>query len=132
MARPRFHELTVEQQARFGNGAGPGWFPAWARAWITRGASWFFQDASWRHHDFGYVVGGDRWDRARCDGKFLAAMVRDALSQDGAWGWLKIPPALVLSVVFYGAVRIGGQFGSFHYRDQYASLEEIWERENAR
>ena len=131
MCRPSFTDLTPEQQALFGNGLGPFWLPDAARQFITKTASWFFKDASWRHHDFGYAVGGDRWDRARCDWKFLIAMLRDAVTQDmddGVPGiaWLVLaPPAVVLSLLFYVAVRIGGQFGSFEYRDCYASLTEV-------
>ncbi len=131
MNRPSFDELTPEQQLRFGNGLGPYWLPGPVRRFITKTASWFFKDASWRHHDFGYAVGGDRWDRARCDWKFLVAMVKDAVSQDpgsGAMGFVRlfaVPLAIVLSVVFYLAVRVGGQFGSFEYRDRYATLAEV-------
>ncbi|WP_282093024.1 hypothetical protein [Epibacterium ulvae] len=125
MSRPSFHDLSPEQQAQFGNGLGPYWLPDRARAWITSTASWFFEEASWRHHDFGYYVGGDRWDRARCDWKFLVAMARDALTQKTLWFPVAVPLALVLSVAFYLAVRIGGQFGSFEYRDTYATLDEI-------
>jgi len=132
MRRPSFRDLDPVQQKLFGNGLGPYWLPGRVRRFITRTASWFFRDASWRHHDFGYAVGGDRWDRARCDWKFLRAMLQDAVSQKSGWPvapqmvWLlKVPIAVVISVSFYLAVRIGGQFGSFVYRDRYASLEEV-------
>lgn len=118
-SRPSFHSLTPEQQEQFGNGIGPYWLPDWARDAITQGASWFFDEASWRHHDFGYAVGGDRYDRRRCDDKFLVAMLRDALKQSGPFIGLKAAAAVVISLAFYIAVRIGGQFGSFEYRDHY-------------
>lgn len=121
MTRPRFNDLPPEEQLRFGNGVGPGWFPARWRRFLTGTASWFFREASWRHHDFGYAVGGDRWDRARCDWKFLAAMLRDAAGQPV----FLILPAILLALVFFIAVRIGGQWGSFRYRDHYASIEEV-------
>ncbi len=124
MQRPSFHDLTSAQQATFGNGVGPYWLPTWVRDFITKTASWFFNDASWRHHDFGYVVGGDRWDRARCDWKFLTAMLRDALSQN-KWRVLRIPIALLIALFFYVMVRTFGQFGSFDYRDSYASIEHV-------
>ena len=126
--RPSFDDLSPEKQAHFGNGIGPDWMPAWLRTTTTGGARWVFRDASWRHHDFGYAVGGDRWDRARCDWKFLVAMIDDALTQEArteVLAWLLIPPAVLISLVFYLAVRLGGQFGSFEYRDGYASLEEV-------
>ncbi|UWQ00864.1 hypothetical protein K3X44_10105 [Aliiroseovarius crassostreae] len=125
MKRPRFEDLPEEIQRQFGNGVGPYWLPDWVRAQITGAASWFFDEASWRHHDFGYAVGGDRWDRARCDWKFYRAMLRDACRV----GLMKRPVrmllALILATVFYLAVRIGGQFGSFKYRDHYASVEDV-------
>lgn len=132
--RPSFHDLSPAQQNLFGNGVGPYWLPDNMRRFITTTASWFFKDASWRHHDFGYVVGGDGWDRACCDWKFLTAMLSDAVSQSSDWPvlpgleWLiKAPVAIVLSLLFYLAVRIGGRFGSFRYRDCYATSEEVLE-----
>lgn len=128
MCRPSFHELTPAQQRAFGNGLGPFWLPEPVRCFITETASWFFRDASWRHHDFGYAVGGDRWDRARCDRKFLWAMLKDAVTQKPFLLWpLKAPPAILISLLFYLAVRIGGGWGSFEYRDCYASLDEVLE-----
>ena len=132
--RPSFHDLTPAQQAQFGNGVGPYWLPGWARQLITQTASWFFKDASWRHHDFGYAVGGDRWDRARCDWKFLTAMLRDARTQNHRsenplgvmlLNLVAVPTAILIALFFYVAVRIGGQLGSFEYRDSYASLDEV-------
>ena len=124
MRRPSFDDLTPEQQAQLGNGLGPYWLPDAVRRFITQKASWFFKDASWRHHDFGYAVGGDRWDRARCDWKFLRAMLRDAVTQDALW-LFSAPFAITFSLVFFLAVRIGGGWGSFEYRDRYASLDEV-------
>ena len=125
MNRPSFHDLTAHQQRQFGNGVGPYWLPDRLRNLITQTASWFFKDASWRHHDFGYAVGGDRWDRARCDWKFFTAMMRDAISQSLIWSPIAVPAALLISLAFFLTVRIGGQFGSFDYRDSYASLEDV-------
>lgn len=125
MNRPNFSDLTAAEQAQFGNGVGPSWFPKWARRLITKSASWFFEDASWRHHDFGYVVGGDRWDRARCDYKFLAAMLKDAVSQPWYVFPVAAPLAILISLFFYVMVRILGQFGSFEYRDRYRTLAEV-------
>ena len=128
MRRPSFHDLTLEQQARFGNGVGPYWLPDWARAGITSTACWFFKDASWRHHDFGYVVGGDRWDRARCDWKFLIAMLRDAITQPRLTWPVAAPVAVLISLFFYVNVRLFGQLGSFRNRDRYLSIDEIMTR----
>ena len=123
MKRPSFHDLTPVQQRQFGNGVGPYWLPDRLRNLITKTASWFFKDASWQHHDFGYAVGGDRWDRARCDWKFFVAMLRDAWFQSSFW--FAVIPAVLLCLIFFLAVRIGGQWGSFEYRDSYASLDEV-------
>ena len=131
--RPKFSELSEAQKAKFGNGVGPYWFPKWLRRLITKSASWLFKDASWRHHDFGYVVGGDGWDRARCDWKFLIAMLRDARTQNrGAEGpframlinFVAVLTATLIAIFFYLAVRIGGRL-SFKYRKNYATLEEV-------
>lgn len=124
MQRPSFSDLTLAEQQQFGNGVGPYWLPAWARRAITGAASWFFKSANWQHHDFGYAVGGDRWDRARCDWKFFTAMLRDISALSGQRLFL-IPPALFFSLMFYVAVRIGGPFGSFKYRKSYATLSEV-------
>lgn len=132
-ARPSFSKLSPAQQHRFGGGIGPRWMSRGKRRWITETASWYFREADWRHHYFGYVVGGDRWDRARCDGRFLGAMLRDAIAQKTEWPiapqaewFIKAVAAIITSMVFYAAVRIGGQFGSFVYRERYASLEEVF------
>ena len=123
--RASFHQLGAEDQRLFGNGVGPRWMAPRLRLFITVFASWFFNEASWRHHDFGYFVGGDRWDRARCDAKFFLAMLKDSVRQAGLSAILKIPAALFVSLLFYAAVRLFGQFGSFRYRDAPLHQEEI-------
>lgn len=123
--RPSFDDLTYEQQLGFGNGLGPWWLPDWARAMITEWASWFFKTASWRHHDFGYAVGGDRFDRLRCDRKFLWAMLLDALRQPILVWLLAAPVAIGLAVGFYAAVRVGGG-RSFRFSGRrYATAQEV-------
>ena len=119
--RPSFSDLTEAERLDFGNGVGPGFFPAGLRKWITTTASWFFADASWRHHDFGYACKGTEADRVECDWKFFRAMLRDALSQPSI---LMIPPALLISTVFFLAVLLGG-WVSFSYGKPYATLDEI-------
>ena len=123
MQRPKFSDLTPEEKESFSNGLGPWWFPDWLRSFITKWASWFFEDASWRHHDFGYFIGCDEFDRLRCDRKFKDAMLRDAWSQP-KYRIIRIPLALFLAWAFYFAVRTFGR-RSFQYRDRYATLEEI-------
>ena len=88
------------------------------------GCVFFFASASWGHHDFGYDVGGDRWDRRRCDDKFLIAMRRDALSLPALQFWA-IPLALMIAYSTYFPIRIFGDCGSFKHRDAYATLDEI-------
>lgn len=123
MERPSWSELTEDQQLHFGNGIGPDWMPAFARAFITGSASWFFQDASWRHHDFGYSLGYTEKHRAEYDRKFFDAMCRDALSQPG-WRWINVPGALAIACLFYAAVRLGG-WASFDYGERFHTVEEV-------
>lgn len=122
--RPKFSQSTPAEQQNFGNGVGPDWIPKWAREVATAWLCFFFASASWRHHDFGYDVGGDRWDRRRCDDKFLIAMRRDALSLPALQFWA-IPLALMIAYSTYFLVRIFGDYGSFKHRDAYATLDEI-------
>lgn len=122
--RPTWSDLTPEQQSYFGNGIGPSWFTEKTRAMITGTCSWFFQEASWKHHDFGYCVGYRESDRRDCDWKFFKAMIRDALSQDDM-RLVKVPVALVISIVFFLAVRLFGWYKSFEYGDQYHTLKEV-------
>lgn len=127
--RPKFTDLTPDERAQFGNGLGPWWFPDRLRNFITNIASFFFFRASWRHHDFGYAVGGDRYDRRRCDDKFLIAMLSDAITQARRWhGFVTFYIALFLAVLFYVAVRLGGH-RSFEYRKSYATLDEVREHQ---
>lgn len=87
-------------------------------------------DASWRHHDFGYAIGGDEFDRIRCDWKFLVAMMRDSVSQPRRTWLVAAPLAMMLSLFFFLAVLLMGWNGSFRYSDRYATIEEIrdWSR----
>ena len=118
--RPSFADLTHTGRAQFGNGLGPRWMPAAARDWITQTASFFFQRASWRHHDFGYVRGGTEIDRWRCDTRFFRAMMADASTQKCL---LKIPPAIALSTLFFAAVALVG-WTRFYY-GRMRTIDEI-------
>lgn len=119
--RPSFSDLSADERKHFGNGVGPYWLSDRCRALITKTASWFFKNACWRHHDFGYAVGGDRFDRARGDWRFFIAMLKDAMSSN----IFIAPLAVTISAVFYISVRIGGGWGSFKYRNAYASISVI-------
>lgn len=117
--RPCFYDLTPAQQIAFGNGVGPDWFPEWLRFIITHWVSWFFQDASWRHHDFGYRMGYTEEHRQRYDRLFLKAMLRDAKQQKhGFLKHTKMWSAMVMSYFFYLCVRTFGQF-FFNYDHRY-------------
>ncbi len=119
MDRPRWSDLTPAQQARFGNGIGPSWFPRRLRRFITTELSGFFNEASWRHHDFGYFIGHRESHRAHYDWLFFRAMVRDSLAERAHL----VPLALTLSLLFFAAVRLGG-WPSFHYSRNYRSPHE--------
>lgn len=96
-------DLTREQQAAYGNGVGPWWFPSWPRRVLTRIASVFFQEADWGRHDFGYAH--ETAPRAVCDLRFLQAMLRDA---SRLASFPKILGACALAWVFWIAVRAFG------------------------
>lgn len=127
--RPNFHDLSPDERVNFGNGVGPGFFPAWLRKFITGRASRYFKSASWRHHDFGYAVGGDAFDRFRCDWKFFKAMLRDSVNQRWHLWPFAAPVALVISVAFFIAVAAGG-WSSFSYRKSFRTLDEVRELQN--
>lgn len=122
VTEPHWDQLTSEEQLHFGNGVGPAWFPEWLRKLVTGYASFYFKQASWKHHDFGYTKGYTDEHRREYDDKFLVAMKKDAdeliLSKKLA--------ALALSQAFYSAVRLGGK-ASFFFCNRYRSLEEIRE-----
>ena len=121
--RPKFDDLPEEEKATFGNGVGAGWMPGWLRNFITERMNWFFEKASWRHHDFGYAIGGDEFDRWRADFKFLCAMLKDALTQSLVPGIVSIPLALIISVLFFLGVLFFG-WSSFNYRQGYATTQD--------
>ena len=123
--KPSWSQLTPEQQALFGNGFGPSWLPDTWRNWITDRATWFFGEASYKHHDFGYWVGYKERHRWQYDWKFFRAMLRDAGSQ----GWLLSPLAYTIAVIFYIAVMVAGWCGSFEYGDDYNDLETILQKQ---
>ncbi len=118
--RPRWNDLSPDFQKRFGNGVGPSWFPAFLRAFITKQSSWFFKDASWKHHDFGYWVGHTKAHRKTYDDKFLAAMKHDLKDR----GLLTKIGGFIISRSFFAAVRLGGG-GSFYYHHEYRSIAEL-------
>ena len=74
-----WNEATPEMRAAVCNGPGPWWWPRRWRTALRRWLGWFFSDADWCHHDWGYYWGHP--DRATCDRLFLAAMLRDAAAQ---------------------------------------------------
>lgn len=51
-------------------------------------------------------------------------MLKDAVSQPGLLWILKFYPAVLISIAFYLAVRLGGA-RSFQYRDRYLSTAEV-------
>lgn len=120
-SRPSYRDLTPEQRKRLCNGVGSDWQPAWQRKALTKLSGWFFSEASWCHHDFGYAVGHTEAHRLEYDRKFLAAMLRDADHLSG----LKRMVALQLAWIFYRSVRaFGGK--SFYYADRYRTMDDLF------
>lgn len=115
--RPRYQDATPEQLKRICNGVGPSWAPPPVRKLMTKLSTWFFDEASWNHHDFGYYLGYTETHRFEYDNKFLKAMLRDCLRQPVHKSWL----ALILSASFYLTVRCFG-WCSFYYGQNYQAL----------
>lgn len=115
--RPRYSDATPEQLKLICNGVGPSWAPPPVRKTMTVLSGWFFDEASWNHHDFGYYIGCRERHRLYCDNRFLKAMFRDCLRQPVH----KFGLAMVLSGSFYLAVRCFG-WASFYYGQDYQSL----------
>lgn len=110
---PRWENLTESQKKRVSNGIGAEWMPAFVRDTVTKLSSSFFDEASWSHHDYGYMKGENERDRRRCDVLFYDAMKRDISRNDDI---LKIP-TLLLATFFFVAVRLAG-WGAFQYGEQ--------------
>lgn len=70
-SRPSYRDLTPDQKAALCNGVGSDWMPYWLRKLLTLLSGWFFDEASWCHHDFGYAVGYTEAHRLQYDQKFL-------------------------------------------------------------
>ena len=95
--------------------------PEVVRCFITTKAMWFFDEASYKHHDFGYYVGHREIDRWRCDWKFFVAMLRDSLRQP----FYTRPFSLIISTIFFVAVLVGGWYDSFCYGPRYRTIDEV-------
>lgn len=119
-SRPSYRDLTSDQKAALCNGVGSDWMPHWLRKLLTLLSGWFFDEASWCHHDFGYAVGYTEAHRLQYDQKFLAAMLRDADHLSG----LKRMVAWQLAWIFYGTVRVFGS-KSFYHADRYRTPDEL-------
>jgi len=101
MSLARWHDLTPQQQAHFGNGCGPAWLPDVLTTFIF---SWFFT-ASCRRHDFAYTRGGHEAARKMADMGFLKAMLADV-----AMAAVVYRPFLwLLAWVFYALVHVFGK-----------------------
>lgn len=121
--RPSYTELTQEQRAIICNGVGADWTPPVVRKALTKATQWFFDDASWCHHDFGYSIGYTEKHRKLYDRKFLDAMLSDSSK---ATGFKKIV-AYTLSYTFYSVVRAVGWIG-FEYGTRYKTIDEIMKK----
>ena len=120
-SRPSYRDLTPDQKAALCNGVGSDWMPRWLRKLLTLLSRWFFDEASWCHHDFGYTIGYTEAHRLEYDRKFLAAMLQDA----GRLSGLKRMAAWLLAWIFYRSVRaFGGK--SFYYADRYRTMDDLF------
>ncbi|WP_026470362.1 hypothetical protein [Alkanindiges illinoisensis] len=115
--RPSYKDATPEQLAKICNGVGPSWAPAPIRKAMTMLSDWFFNSASWQHHDFGYYIGCTEEERAEYDRKFFEAMLIDCRQLP----WHKKANGYSLSCCFYASVRVFGR-ASFYYGQDYQPL----------
>lgn len=113
--RPRWRDLTPEQRDVFRNGVGPDWMPTRIRDFITVTCSFFFDEAAWEHHDFGYYIGKSVTEKFEYDWKFFCAMCKDSIDSN------QIAISLTLSMIFYFAVTIFGWF-SFNFGKDYKRI----------
>lgn len=120
--RPGYSSLTTDEKKLVCNGIGPDWFPVMLTNLLTRVGSFFFKEASWCHHDFGYSIGYTKEHRALYDRLFLEAMLRDTSDANGYR-----PLAFVMSYFFYYCVRLMGSH-SFHYGNRYLTVDELKEK----
>lgn len=75
----RWDECSEQDKRLICNGAGPAYLPGFIRRFVTKVLSFYFDEASWDHHDYGYFWGCP--SKAECDRRFLSAMLRDASKQ---------------------------------------------------
>lgn len=115
--RPSYDSATPEQLKLICNGCGAAWMPNWLRSALTKTSSWYFDEASWNHHDFGYYLGYKEYHRFEYDNKFLEAMLRDSRNLV----LYKSIFAYILSFTFYGLVRCFGWI-NFYYGSNYKTL----------
>lgn len=112
--RPRYSEATPEQLSKICNGVGASWMPTVTRKILTKLSEWYFDEACWNHHDFGYYIGHVECHRREYDSKFFSAMLRDALKLSG----FKMLLACNLSLFFFICVRCFG-WASFYYANDF-------------
>lgn len=99
----KWKDATPKERRALCNGIGPSYFPKSIRDWITNRASYFFREADWCHHDWGYHWGvTPKWE---CDKKFLQAMLRDASRCDTV---VSIFTATLLAYFFWFMVTLFG------------------------
>lgn len=108
--KPKFSDLTPEQQKTFGNGCGL--YSRWLRV------PQFAFKASCRHHDFLYVVGGGIKDKLYADWHFFVIMLNDAKDS-------KKPVFYsLMALAYFLAVSTLGLF-AFHWSCEYRTLEQV-------
>lgn len=108
--KPKFSDLTPEQQKTFGNGCGL--YSKWLRV------PQFVYKASCRQHDFNFSRGGGIKDFIKANMDFFRAMLVDASNSDRPIFYS------LMSYLYLAGVTVFGVF-AFHWSTRYRTVEEI-------
>jgi hypothetical protein len=116
--KPKFSDLTPEQQATFGNGCG-------LQARLLRVPQFIFK-ASCRQHDFNYTRGGGIKDKIKADWDFFKAMLEDSK--------LSSKPCFytIMSVTYFLGVSLNPVALYAFTWGEYLTIDEILRRDFVR
>lgn len=111
---PRWGHLCEFERGLVSNGCG-------GKGGIINPPDFNFE-ASCDQHDFNYWLGGDDSDRAKADGQFLDAMLRDAK----LLSWWRRPIHIGLAYSYWAAVRLsGGRFFNYGPKKSWKDIEDL-------